>query len=194
MNASEAPRVLILYASTHGQTEKIASKLAFSMGLNDLDVSTRDVYEHSGETPDGYDAVAIAASVHAGHHQREIVNWVHRNIDGLSTRPSAFISVSLTSAESDEAARATSRKYIEDFIRDTRWQPDHAIPMAGALLYREYNPFTRTLMRLIMKRGNHPTDSSQDYEYTDWDALTRFAEELSVDFKSRAGARRPVAS
>jgi menaquinone-dependent protoporphyrinogen IX oxidase len=34
MNASEAPRVLILYASTHGQTEKIASKLAFSMGFS----------------------------------------------------------------------------------------------------------------------------------------------------------------
>lgn len=191
MNDSASPKVLILFATTHGQTEKVATKLAFTLGLNDLDVTLKDIREHDDEVPDGYDAVVLAASIHGGHHQREMVNWVHSNIESLSARPNAFVSVSLTSAEQDEEARAVSVKYIEDFTRDTRWRPDHTEPVAGALLYREYNPFTRTLMRLIMRKDGHPTDSSQDYEYTDWDALARFGQELSEDFKNRIGDSRP---
>lgn len=189
MNDTDNPKVLILYASTHGQTEKIASTLAASMSQDDLDVAVKDVHEHSEESPDGYDAIVLAASIHAGHHQREMVNWVHRNIDALAARPNAFVSVSLSSAEEDEEARAQGLKYIEDFSRDTRWHPDHTEAVAGALLYREYNPFTRTLMKLIMKKGGHPTDGSHDYDYTDWDALGRLGQELSADFRKRLSAR-----
>lgn len=49
---------------------------------------------------------------------------------------------------------------------------------AGALQYREYNFPTRTLMRLLMRRGGHPTDTSRDYEYTDWVAVDRFADDF----------------
>lgn len=194
MNDAEKPKVLILFASTHGQTEKIASKLAVSMGLNDLDVVTKDVHENAEVSPEDFDAIVLAASIHAGHHQREMVNWVHRNVDALAARPNAFVSVSLSSAEEDEEARAQGVKYIEDFSRDTRWYPDHTEPVAGALLYREYNPFTRTLMKLIMRKGGHPTDGSHDYEYTDWDALARFGQELSADFKRRIPSRQAMPS
>ena len=37
---------------------------------------------------------------------------------------------------------------------------------------------TRLAMRVLMRRGDHPTDVTQDYEYTDWDALERFATDL----------------
>lgn len=37
----------------------------------------------------------------------------------------------------------------------------------------------------MMKRGGHPTDTSRDYDYTDWDAVER----LARDFANRlAGA------
>ena len=48
------------------------------------------------------------------------------------------------------------------------------MPIAGALQYREYDVFTRTLMRLKMRSGGHPTDPSHDHEYTDWDSVERF--------------------
>lgn len=185
MNVPGSPKVLILYASTHGQTEKIVSKLAVTLGLCDLQVAIRDVHAGREERPDAYDAIVVAASVHAGHHQREIVNWVHHNIDELAHRPNAFISVSLSSADADEEARANAIKYIEDFIRDTRWRPDRSEPVAGALLYREYNPFTRTLVKLIARSTGHETDTSRDYEFTDWEAIARLGQELSAEFKRR---------
>jgi menaquinone-dependent protoporphyrinogen oxidase len=31
-------------------------------------------------------------------------------------------------------------------------------------------------MKLIVRKGGGPTDASQDYEFTDWDALSRFVD------------------
>ena len=35
-------------------------------------------------------------------------------------------------------------------------------------------------MRLLMKKMGHPTDASQDYDYTDWDAVGQFGRELAA--------------
>ena len=39
--------------------------------------------------------------------------------------------------------------------------------------------FTRTLIRLMMRRARHTTDTSQDHEYTDWGAVERFGREFA---------------
>lgn len=51
----------------------------------------------------------------------------------------------------------------------------------GALLYTQCNFFKRTLMQLISKHEGGPVDSSQDYEFTNWDAVA----ELADDFPSK---------
>ena len=73
-----------------------------------------------------------------------------------------------------------TRKYIDDFTDDTGWTPRATESIAGALQYREYDFATRLLMRLLMRRGGHPTDSSHDYVYTDWDAVDRFGRECAA--------------
>ena len=188
------PKVLVLYASTHGQTAKIASRLAASLGTNDVSVELLEAKSNGDAKPEDYDAVVVAASVHADHHQREIVNWVHDNLFELGRRPNAFLSVSLTAAEDDDESRDTARKLIEDFERDTNWYPRRSESVAGALQYREYNPFARTLMRLMMKKGGHPTDTSHDYDYTDWEAVARLGEELAGDFKAALAPESEVSS
>jgi menaquinone-dependent protoporphyrinogen oxidase len=40
-------------------------------------------------------------------------------------------------------------------------------------------------MRFIAKRAGATTDTSRDHEYTDWQALDRFADELAVDVDRR---------
>ena len=44
---------------------------------------------------------------------------------------------------------------------------------------------TKLLMRLLMKRGHHPTDTSQDYEYTDWEQVESFARRCAAMAASR---------
>ena len=99
--------------------------------------------------------------------------------DALNGMPSAFFSVSLAAAEDDDESRAVTRKFVADFVEETGWNPSTTTTFAGALQYREYDFFTRTLIRLMMKRGGHPTDTSRDYDYTDWDAVDRFGRDFA---------------
>jgi menaquinone-dependent protoporphyrinogen oxidase len=175
------PRILVLYASTHGHTAKIAARIAAAF---EADGATVDLHELGAKKsqpalPD-YDAVILGGSVHAGHHQRALVKWAERHHTALDLNPSAFFSVSLTAADDAEEARVATRGYLDDFVEKTGWTPSRSATFAGALQYREYDIATRALMRLLMRRVHHPTDASQDYDYTDWDAVERWAHELAA--------------
>ena len=56
--------------------------------------------------------------------------------------------------------------------------------VAGALLYTHYNFFVRWLMKRIVANAGGDTDTSKDYEYTDWSDVRAFA----ADFGRRAVA------
>ena len=95
--------------------------------------------------------------------------------------PSAFFSVCLTAADDTDESRAATRAYIDDFAERTGWTPDRTATFAGALQYREYDFVTRLLMRV----GHHETDASRDHDYTDRNAVERWAHELTTTFTSR---------
>ena len=173
------PRILVLYASTHGHTAKIAARIAAALEADGATVDRHelDAKKSQPALPD-YDAVILGGSVHAGHHQRTLVKWAERHRTALDLKPSGFFSVCLTAADDTEESRAATRGYLDDFVEKTGWTPSLSTTFAGALQYREYDVATRVLMRLLMRRMDHPTDTSQDYDYTDWDAVERWAHEL----------------
>ena len=165
------PDILIVYASKHGQTARIASHIA-------------DTLRDGGAT------VVVSDVASGANHEPALVAWAKAHAVTLNEMPSAFFSVSLSAAEDTDESRAGTREYIDDFLDDTGWTPRRTEAIAGALQYREYDFATRVLMRLIMRRGEHPTDWSRDYEYTDWDAVDRFARECAAMAEARAGAPR----
>ena len=177
-------RALVLYASTHGHTAKIASRVAEAVGQARVDVEIRDARHDTVPEPSDYDGIVIAGSLHGGHHQREIVDWAKHHRDELESRPSIFLSVSLTAAEDTDEAREATEKCIDDFRDETGWKPARAIPVAGALQYREYDVATRTLIRLLMRKGGHPTDTSHDHDFTDWNAVDRIGADFAAVLKS----------
>jgi len=132
------PTLLLTYATTHGHTAKIASRLADALRALGIDVDLRDVKQVGDADPGSYDAVVAGASLHAGHHQRAMVNWVKANRDKLAELPTLFLSVSLTAAEDTPEAREPTQRSINDFEEETGWKPTRSEPVAGALQYREY--------------------------------------------------------
>ena len=70
--------------------------------------------------------------------------------------------------------------YVEDFKRATGWAPQCVATFAGALRYSSYNPFIRFLMKLIVGAAGGETDTSGDYEYTDWAAVDRYAQDFAL--------------
>jgi menaquinone-dependent protoporphyrinogen oxidase len=49
--------------------------------------------------------------------------------------------------------------------------------VAGTLAYSRYNFIIRFVMKRIARKNGAPTDTSRDYELTDWAALDRFVGE-----------------
>lgn len=182
------PNVLLVYATNHGHTGKIATRIAEVMRADGATVELRQIGVASDPDPAEYDVVILGGSVHAGHHQRSLVDFAKRHARVLSDRPSAFFSVSLAAAEDDGDSRQQIAKYRDDFVEETGWTPRASASFAGALQYREYDVFTRVLMRLISRHEHHPTDASRDYVYTDWDAVERFAHECAASAGARAHA------
>jgi menaquinone-dependent protoporphyrinogen oxidase len=180
------PSALVVYASTHGHTGRIAGRIGATLTAEGLDAHVFEL-PRSGPTPEPseFDAVVAGGSVHAGRHQGHLVDWLLHHHVALAQRPSAFFSVSLAAADDTDEARAATREMIDELVEDTDWTPDLTLAVAGALQYREYDLPTRVLMRLIARRHEGSTDVDHDTEYTDWDAVERFARELA----SRVGGR-----
>jgi hypothetical protein len=114
----------------------------------------------------------------AARLRRGLVHWVERHRTALATVSSAFFSVCLTAADDTDESREATHAYIDALVEKTGWTPASTATFAGALQYREYDFVTRLMMRLLMRHMHHETDASRDYDYTDWDAVDRWAREL----------------
>lgn len=64
------------------------------------------------------------------------------------------------------------------FAREAGWAPHRIVLVAGALKYLEYDFLKRMIMRMIAKKEGRDTDTTKDYEYTDWDAVRSFSDEF----------------
>ena len=124
--------------------------------------------------------MVVGASLHNEHHQKEIADWVTAHREALEQRPSVFFSVSLSAAEDSAESQGATQRCVDEFCAQTGWTPARTERIAGCLQYREYDVFTRQLMRLLMRRMGQPTDASHDYDYTDWGAVERFGHEIAA--------------
>ena len=182
-------KLLLVYGTTEGQTRKIARFVADHLaqqGHQTQLVSATDATP--AVEPRDFDAVIIAASVHAGRYQSSVVHFVREHLAAIDTRSNAFLSVSLAAAGDDEEDVEGLKKCVADFTYETGWTPHCIHHVAGAFRYTAYDFLKRWAMKYIAYRKGGPTDTSRDYELTDWDDLTRFVNSFA---KSPANPRLP---
>ena len=179
---------VVLYATREGHTRRIAEYVgAKIVALG----HTAEVHDVSAlrEPFDvcRYRGAIIAASIHGGRHETEMVEFVKRHRRALEGMSAAFLSVSLSEAVVEATCGAEARREKADdkvrekialFLHATEWRPRRVEPVEGALLYSRHGALARFVMRLRAKRYCISTDTSSDHEYTDWDALERFVDEF----------------
>jgi menaquinone-dependent protoporphyrinogen oxidase len=78
---------------------------------------------------------------------------------------------------------------INRFLAETGWHPVVTKSIAGALLYTRYNWFIRRVMKRIAAKAGGDTDTTRDYEYTDWQDLRTFAGQVELQLVH--GTARP---
>ena len=170
------PTVLIVFHSVHGQTARVAQHLATTMRVAGVSVDVRSI--EAAPAPDPYDVVVIGDALHAVHYGRELRTYVRRHAQTLNAKPSGLFQLSLTSIRTDDGHTRAARAAMDVFLDITGFEPSRIALFAGALPYSRYNWFIRWIMTKIVRREGGDTDTTQDYEYTDWNAVDSFAHEL----------------
>ena len=173
--------ILIAYASTHGahrprsparhRRRSLRSRTATPVAIAPRPIAARRT-DPSARVD--YDAVIAGASIHAGappararrvgasatrrHAERDPVGVLLRLPGGRRRQPTSRARHGARLPRRLRGAHRAGRRALRTTF-------------AGALQYREYEFVTRLLIRVLMHRGGHPTDTRRDYDYTDWDAV-----------------------
>jgi menaquinone-dependent protoporphyrinogen oxidase len=185
-----ATRIAVIYDTAEGQTARIATHAAERMRSEGAAVVLSEA--GSAAAPEGFDAVLISSPVHAGHHGKHVSRYVREHREALEAVPNAFISVSLSAVKHDEKHDADTARMVRDFEAAVGWTPDEVHAVAGALPYTKYNFFIRWVMKRISRAEGGDTDTSRDYEYTDWDDVDAFASAFLARVRdSAASPARP---
>ncbi len=165
--------ILIAYASTEGQTRKIARYAADYLIGKGHSVELAGAEDAQDAELARFDAVLLAGSVHAGRYQKPLVALAKAKAAALAQVRSAFMSVSLAAAGTDVDDWAGLSECVNRFAEKTGWTPPTVMHVAGAFRFSEYDFFKSWAMRWIASQKDQEVDPHQDKEYTDWAALKK---------------------
>jgi menaquinone-dependent protoporphyrinogen oxidase len=179
-------RILILYATSHGHTRVVAQTIADRLRTHEARVQMANFDDAVLPSPGDFDVVVLGSRVHFNKLDRRLRSYVARHHAELTDKPSYLFSVGLA-----QPRTLGSDAMLEEWCKLRGWTPRATATFAGALLYRSYNPFMRLVMKLLSRRGGHPTDTSRDYIFTNWAAVAELADKIAA---ATAVVSVPVAS
>jgi menaquinone-dependent protoporphyrinogen oxidase len=169
-------RTVILYASVDGQTLKICNKLRDVFKQNKQTISLFSI-NNFNDAVTNYDKLIIGASIRYGVHNKKVIDFINRNKKELDTIKTAFFSVNLVARKAEKSTPATN-PYVIKFFKSIDWTPNIVEVFAGKLDYKKYPFFDRIMIQFIMWMTKGPTNTSTEIEYTNWDKVTAFGEQL----------------
>ena len=172
--------ILVVYGTTDGHSRKIAQVLAENLRAQFCSV---DMVDSAGKlrrlSPEGYEGVIVVASVHIGDYQRAVKDWVRAHAKVLNLLPTAFLSVCLAVLQKETKPRQEILRIMRRFLDRCGWRPTITKMVAGALPYTRYGWLKRMMMRRIVAKAGGDTDTTRDYEYTDWNDLRTFSRDFA---------------
>ncbi|WP_394203254.1 menaquinone-dependent protoporphyrinogen IX dehydrogenase [Shewanella waksmanii] len=170
-------KFLIIYSSVHGQTLKVTNYLADKLAQQGHQVTTASI----DDVPalDEFDKLVLGASIRHGKHNPSVYDFITEHQTVLEQKPSSFFSVSLVARKPAKNTPETN-PYMQAFLAKSQWQPKLLEVFGGNLNYQGYNAMDRNIIRFIMWITKGPTDAHTNVEYTDWQKVDRYADQLSA--------------
>jgi menaquinone-dependent protoporphyrinogen oxidase len=174
-------RMLIAYSTVDGQTLKISQHLQRRFLQMGHSAELAEIGPGAGleaaVDPAPFDHIVIGASIRYGKHRPEVYRFIEAHREVLQRKSSAFFSVNVVARKPGKNT-PESNPYIRTFRRSTRWVPCVVGVFAGKIDYQRYGLLDRQVIRLIMWLTNGPTDPKACVEFTDWQAVDRFAQQV----------------
>ena len=164
---------IFIYSSSNGQSLKICEALNKNKESLIIDMDMLKTTKL-----DNFDQIVIGASVKYGDHNKKVYEFVKKNRVLLEKKKTVFFSVNATARKSEKNTPKTN-PYIVKFLKKTNWTPDHIGVFAGMIDFPNYNFIEKYIIKLIMWITNGPTDTSKTFEFTNWEDVKKFSEEIN---------------
>lgn len=170
--------ILIIYATTDGQTRRICQRLKEIIEQQAHHVTLVPIQDAPRIDVTAFDKFVIGASIRYGKHSPLIVDFIEKNRPLLESRPNAFFSVNVV-ARKPEKSKPEHNPYLQKFLNRIEWKPRKLAVFAGKIDYPSYRFIDRLMIRLIMWMTKGPTDPKAVVEFTDWDQVEAFGRVIS---------------
>ena len=167
---------LIIFSSTDGHTKNICNRIK-SYFKNEDSVKIISLEDSSKYDLSNFDKIIIGASIRYGRHKKKVLDFVKKNKNILDFKKTAFFSVNVVARKSEKNT-PDSNPYIKKFLRISKWKPKKIGVFAGKVDYPNYSFFDKYVIKLIMFITNGPTDTSTSYEFTNWQKVQQFSQEI----------------
>jgi len=172
-------KVLIAYSTVDGHTLGICERIAAIVRDESNDVVLSAIDDGGKIEVDAYDKIIIGASIRYGKHRPQVVDLINSSQAALESRPSAFFSVNVVARKPEKNTPETN-PYLQKFLKQINWKPEHMAVFAGKIDYPRYGFMDRNAIRFIMWMTNGPTDPNAVVEFTDWDKVDEFARQFAA--------------
>ncbi|MBB1321601.1 menaquinone-dependent protoporphyrinogen IX dehydrogenase [Shewanella sp. SR43-8] len=168
-------QILLIHSSVHGYTQQICEYLQRQLASQDQQVTVAPL----DDAPDLalFDKVYIGASIRHGKHRPTLYQFIETHRAQLESKPSGFFSVSLVARKPHKNTPQTNN-YMQQFLSQSAWQPKLLQVFGGNLDYQGYNALDRNIIRFIMWLTKGPTDPNTKVEFTDWQKVDQFAQQI----------------
>lgn len=169
--------VLILFASIEGQTRKIAQFVEAEVRRAGHEATLVDASNKNAVvTFEGFDTVILAAPVHERRHPPNFELLLTASRADLAGRRTLMISVSLGAAFPELHEEA--REYLDEMKMRTSLKPNAETLVAGAVRPSSYGYYETEVLRHAVLRNQAINPSTQEVEFTDWEALAAVVTEF----------------
>ena len=170
-------RIAIVIPAENGHTTRIANQRASQLNRLDATVDLVNVASQDGLSASDlaqYDAVIVGCPVYLGDFPQLLMDWTWEHRDQLNMMPSAFFTVSLNAADPRPKARAIDDKVLRNYLVQTDFRPRFVASVGGALEYTRYGFFKRCVLQGVSAAAGGPTDTSRDFDLTNWADVAQF--------------------
>ena len=167
---------LIIYSSTDGHTKTICNQIANFLKNGDI-AKIISLHEATKIDLSEFNKIIIGASIRYGKHSKKLYKFIELNKNILDQKKSIFFSVNVV-ARKPEKSTPDTNPYIKKFLKISKWRPKKIGVFAGKVDYPNYGFFDKYVIKLIMFITKGPTDTSISYEFTNWQKVQEFSQEI----------------
>lgn len=171
---------LVVYGTVEGQSLKVAQFISNRLAASGWAVRLVDAAQCPLPDPGEFAGAVVMAPLHIARYPPSIIEFGARHCGALNRMPTAFVSVSLSAAGHDPKDREGLARCLAKLEAETGWRPQVVHHAAGAFRFSRYPLVTRWVMKYIAWRKGQPTNTSRDYELTDWSSLGEFVDRFAA--------------